>query len=56
VEDYKKRFEILRGALIAGNDSDEIINELKDIILLLSNKSVNVISETNAKMLIDCLN
>jgi len=56
VEDYKNRFEILRGALIAGNNSDDIINELKDIILLLSNKSVNVISETDAKMLIDCLN
>jgi hypothetical protein len=55
INDYKKRFEVLQGSLNAGNDSDIIIDELKEIILLLSNKTVGIISLEDKQMLLECL-
>ena len=55
VKYYVDKFEVLRGSIIAGNDNDEIINELIDIIDLLSNKSIGKISLSDAIMLKESL-
>lgn len=55
INDYVIRFKILQGSISAGNDSDDIKNELIDIINILSNPIINKISIDNAIMLKDCL-
>lgn len=47
INDYMQRFEILRGSYIAGNK--DVIQELKDVINLLSNPAINKISPNDAK-------
>lgn len=48
VSDYVHRFNILRGAIIAGNHSREVLNEIRDIVKLLSNPTVNKINNEDA--------
>ena len=55
IDDYVHRFEVLRGELIAGNDSNEMKIELINIIKLLNNKSINKISDEDAQELIEIL-
>ena len=55
IDDYVHRFNILRGELVAGNDSRLLKDELTDIIQLLSNKAINKISDDVATELIDIL-
>lgn len=49
VEDYKARFEVLRGAIMAGNHNPEIVKELINIIDILSNESIGIISQEDKK-------
>lgn len=53
IEDYKQRFRILQGSINAGNDSEEIINELREIINVLAIN--NAITNENKLMLLECL-
>jgi len=55
MEFYVKRFNILKGSLIAGNDSVEVKDELENIISLLSNPTVGKISPSDAVDLINAL-
>ena len=55
IDDYVNRFEVLRGGLLAGNESPELKTELIDIIKLLNNKNINKISDEDAKDLIAIL-
>lgn len=55
INDYMKRFEVLRGAIVAGNDSPDIRTELIEIIDLLSNKTIGKITPLDAIMLKECL-
>ena len=55
VQDHMDRFIILQGALNAGNHNIVIINELINIIDILNNESIGVISNEDSKMLKDCL-
>lgn len=55
IDDYVNRFEVLRGGLLAGNESPELKAELIDIIKLLNNKNINKISDEDAKDLIAIL-
>ena len=55
IDDYVHRFNILRGELVAGNDSRLLKDELTSIIQLLSNKAINKISDDVATELIDIL-
>lgn len=56
IDDYKKRFNILRGAIIAGNHNPEIIQELINIIDLLSNNTLKIISIEDSNDFKDYLN
>lgn len=53
LSDYINRFNLLRGAIIAGNHSIETLNEIRDIIKLLSNPSVNKINVNDASDILD---
>jgi hypothetical protein len=44
VDDYIKKFNLLKGALLAGNNNDIIKDELKQIVTLLSNPMINKIT------------
>ena len=53
VSDYIHRFNLLRGAIIAGNHSEETLEEIRDVIKLLSNRSINKISLEDANDILD---
>jgi hypothetical protein len=55
VDTYIHRFEILRGQLVAGNDSNLLKKELREIIKILNEKSINKISDIDAAELLDIL-
>ena len=55
VEDYIHRFEILRGGFLAGNHSIEIREEMKDLLLLLSSKPINLIKKEDSDYFIEML-
>ena len=46
MNDYMQTFEVLRGAYLAGNE--DVKEELKDVINLLSNPAINKISKEDA--------
>ena len=46
INDYMQTFEVLRGAYLAGNE--DVKEELKDVINLLSNPAINKISKEDA--------
>lgn len=55
VDDYIHRLTIIQGSFNAGNTSDILKQEAIDIIKVLSNPIVNIISLKDAEMLIECL-
>lgn len=55
IDDYIHRFNILRGSLVAGDDSVELRTELTEIIKLLNNKAINKISDDVAFELLNIL-
>ena len=54
IQYFINKFEVLRGSIIAGNDNDEILKELFNVIDILSNENVGIISIDDAKMLKNC--
>ena len=55
IDDYVHRYTILKGELMAGNQSIETKLEMIDIIKLLNNKSINKISDEDATYMIETL-
>lgn len=55
VDDYIHRLTIIQGSFNAGNTSDILKEEAIDIIKVLSNPIINIISLNDAEMLIECL-
>ena len=55
IDDHIERFELLRSSLVAGNQSDEIKQELIELIKLLSNPFVSKISVQDAQEFIELL-
>jgi hypothetical protein len=55
IEDYIKKFNLLKGALIAGSNSDEVKFELKQIITILSNPVIKKITSEYATELIEII-
>lgn len=55
VDDYIHRLTIIQGSFNAGNTSDILKQEAIDIIKVLSNPIINIISLNDAEMLIECL-
>jgi hypothetical protein len=53
--DYIKKFNLLKGALIAGSNSDEVKSELKEIITILSNPIIKKISPEYADELFEII-
>ena len=54
IDDYMKRFYILQGSIAAGNNSDVIKDELRNIINILSIN--NKLSSQETKELLNYLN
>lgn len=55
IDDHIERFELLRSSLVAGNQSEEIKQELIQLIKLLSNPFVSKISVQDAQEFIELL-
>ena len=55
VDDYVHKFEILRGELVAGQNSRIMKDELIEVIKILNNKEYNKISDEDANELIEIL-
>jgi hypothetical protein len=55
IDDHIKRFDLLRASLVAGNQSEEIKQELVELIKLLSNPFVSKISVEDAQEFIELL-
>lgn len=55
IDDYLHRLTIIQGSINAGNNSNILKQEAKDIIKFLSSPFVNKISINDAEMLIECL-
>jgi hypothetical protein len=55
IDDHIERFELLRSSLVAGNQSEEIKQELVELIKLLSNPFVSKISVEDANEFIELL-
>lgn len=55
IDDHIERFELLRSSLVAGNQSEEIKQELIELIKLLSNPFVSKISSSDAQEFIELL-
>ena len=53
ISDYVHRFTILHGAICAGNHARETLNEIRDVIQLLANPTINKIKTEDSKDLID---
>ena len=56
IDDYIHRFTILHGSICAGNHARETLDEIRDIIQLLSNPSINKIISADAIDLLDYIN
>jgi hypothetical protein len=56
IDDYIKKFNLLKGALVAGSNSDEVKFELKQIITILSNPVIKKITAEYAIELIEIIN
>jgi hypothetical protein len=55
VEDYIKKFNLLKGALISGSNSQTVKSELKEIITLLSNPVIKKITPEYASELFEII-
>ena len=55
ISDYIERFEILRGGFLAGNHSQELRDEVIEIVRLLSSPVVDRISRADADEIIESL-
>ena len=55
IDDYKKQFNFLKAALIAGSNSIELKVELKEIIILVSNPIVKLITQEDATDFIEII-
>jgi hypothetical protein len=55
IEDYIKKFNLLKGALVAGSNSDTLKTELKQIITILSNPIIKKISPEYADELFEII-
>jgi hypothetical protein len=55
IDDHIERFQLLRASLVAGNQSEEIKQELIELIKLLSNPFVSKISVQDAREFIELL-
>ena len=44
IADHVRRYDVLRGGLLAGNHAPEILNELRDLTTLLSTPALGIIS------------